>query len=186
KSVATTSRLTSPGTVATISSTSGRNGFFSLAASDGFVVTPSTRPSARPSLISLMFAVSRKIFIAPPWPSGPFQLDRRARLHVFENRRVADHAPDDVHATRRPTFVALARGRPAEEDAERLARRPVRQRAEVDHLARLLRRRGQTDVEVDLVAPRVRARRDRQRVPDRGGGLRLVEPALRGHGIYGN
>src|SRR5207237_248035 len=62
-SVATTSRLTSPGTIEQISSTSGRNGRFSLAMSEGFVVQPSTTPIATPSRSSLTFAVSRKIFI---------------------------------------------------------------------------------------------------------------------------
>src|SRR5882724_1856594 len=64
KSVATTSRLTSPGTTLQISSTSGRKGRFSLAMSEGFVVQPSTRPMATPSRSSFTFAVSRKIFMS--------------------------------------------------------------------------------------------------------------------------
>ena len=63
KSVATTSRLTSPGTMEQISSTSGRKGRFSLAINDGFVVQPSTSPMATPSLSSVTLAVSRKIFM---------------------------------------------------------------------------------------------------------------------------
>src|SRR5947208_8945248 len=83
KSVATTSRLTSPGTIEQISSTSGRNGRFSLAISEGLVVTPSTTPSATPSLITARFAVSRKIFIVPSSAIASFgiaslSLDRHA------------------------------------------------------------------------------------------------------------
>src|SRR5688500_13031179 len=106
KSVATTSRLTSPGTIEQISSTSGRNGFFSLAISDGLVVTPSTTPMATPSLISETVAVSRKIFIGSPLAGvGPLQRDLGARPHLLEERRLALYATEHVHATRCPGLV---------------------------------------------------------------------------------
>src|SRR5687768_5340877 len=109
KSVATTSRLTSPGTIEQISSTSGRNGRFSLAISDGFVVTPSTTPIARPSLISETFAVSRKIFMGSPLSNfGPFELHIDAGPHALEDRGVAAHAPENVHGTRRSDLVPRA------------------------------------------------------------------------------
>src|SRR2546425_6276148 len=94
KSVATTSRLTSPGTIAQISSTRGRNGRFSLAISEGLVVTPSTTPSATPSLISPRFAVSRKIFMAPSSGIASFgiaslSLDRHARARTLSLGRAS-------------------------------------------------------------------------------------------------
>src|SRR5882672_2544789 len=104
KSVATTSRLTSPGTMEQISSTSGRKGFFSFAMSDGLVVTPSTTPIATPSLISETFAVSRKIFIDSPLSGiGPFELDlfeldHAARTHLLEDGRISGDAAEHVHA----------------------------------------------------------------------------------------
>src|SRR3989475_7745888 len=106
KSVATTSRLTSPGTMAQISSTWGRNGRFSLATSVGFVVTPSTTPSATPSLISLMFAVSRKIFMpSSPPASRAFDAHRRAGTYLLEYRGVAVHTTEHVHRAGRPDLV---------------------------------------------------------------------------------
>src|SRR5947207_2410746 len=126
KSTATTSRLTSPGTTEQISSTSGRNGFFSLAMSDGLVVTPSTTPMATPSLISATFAVSRKIFIGSPlFGIGPFELHLRARPHLLEDGGVPCHAPADVHAARRARLIPRAHRRASEEDAEGAARRPI-------------------------------------------------------------
>src|SRR5438445_3057073 len=202
KSVATTSRLTSPGTIEQISSTSGRNGRFSLAISDGLVVTPSTRPNATPSLISLMLAVSRKIFIAPSpvhrralrpageprWPaartaiaSSPLDRHARSRAHLGEDSGVADDLADDVHRARRTTFAVAAHRRRTEENAEGGARRPVREITDVDDFARLLGGRRETDVEIYLVAPRLPLRFDRQRLPDRARRLRIVEPRFRGH-----
>src|SRR5262245_28148837 len=142
KSVATTSRLTSPGTIEQISSTSGRNGRFSLAISEGLVVTPSTTPSATPSLISLTLAVSRKIFIAsalagmgalpavaglgPRRPRrayelmGSLPLDRhaRARAHFLEDAGITLDLAHHVHRAGGPALVSAARRRRAEEDAE--------------------------------------------------------------------
>src|SRR5262245_39455087 len=137
KSVATTSRLTSPGTIEQISSTSGRNGFFSLAMSDGFVVTPSTTPRATPSRISETFAVSRKSFIASPLSvigGGPFEAHARAGPDLLEDRGIAVDAAEDVHGARGSDLVARARGRPAEEDAEGATGRPVAQVPQSDHL----------------------------------------------------
>src|SRR5262245_9817205 len=125
KSVATTSRLTSPGTIEQISSTSGRNGRFSFAISDGFVVHPSTRPIATPSRSSVTLAVSRKIFmIASPVVAGPrgasraLDLDRGAGADFREDGRLADDAPEDVYRTRRPDLLAVTRRRRSEEDAK--------------------------------------------------------------------
>src|SRR5712691_11420188 len=213
KSVATTSRLTSPGTIAQISSTRGRNGRFSLAMSDGFVVTPSTTPMATPSLISETFAVSRKIFIvrpflmgAPTWPpiprrsarpgkavallhtalmrSRPFDHDARARAHPREHPRVAGHPPHDVHGAGGTDLITPARGRPTEEDAEGLAWRPVAQIPHLDHRLRRLLARVETDREVHLVAPRLGLGLDGQRVPDGARRPRLVEPR-RSHDLPG-
>src|SRR5438552_12033999 len=140
KSVATTSRLTSPGTMLQISSTSGRNGRFSLAISDGFVVTPSTTPMAMPSLISLTFAVSRKIFICSPLSSiGPFELHLDPRADVLEDRRIAAHAPEDVHGAGRTDLVPSTDGRASEEDAEGAPGRPVAEVAERDDPLRRFR-----------------------------------------------
>src|SRR5262245_1159866 len=176
KSVATTSRLTSPGTIEQISSTSGRNGRFSLAISDGFVVTPSTTPMATPSLISETFAVSRKIFIeSPPPPLRPFDRHTRAGPHRLECLRIARDPAEHVHRARRPDVGTLARRRRPEEDAEGLTGRPVAQVAHLDHGLRRLSGDLETDREVDLVAPRLRLRLDRQRVPDGGRRLRRVE-----------
>src|SRR5262249_9921489 len=146
KSVATTSRLTSPGTIEQISSTSGRNGRFSFAISDGFVVHPSTRPIATPSRSSVTLAVSRKIFMAsscivagPRGASRALDLDRGAGADFREDGRVADDAPEDVDRAGRADLLTVARRRWSEEDAKRRARRPV---AEIAHFHRLLRRLG--------------------------------------------
>src|SRR3989441_929532 len=178
KSVATTSRLTSPGTIAQISSTSGRNGRFSLAISDGLVVTPSTTPSATPSLISPRFAVSRKIFIAPSSGVGSLPLDRhaRSRAHLLEDAGVAHDLAHDVHGARRAALVAVAHRRRAEENAEGAARGPVAEVARVDDLAGRLGGRREADAEVDLVAPRLALGLDRKRFPDRARRLRIVQP----------
>src|SRR5262245_27343455 len=178
KSVATTSRLTSPGTTEQISSTRGRNGRFSLAINEGLVVTPSTTPSATPSLISLMLAVSRKIFIVFSSRLGSLTLDRhaRARRDLPEDARVTHDLAHHVDGARRTALVpATHRGR-SEEDAEGAARRPIGEVTHVDDLARRLGRRRETDAEVDLVAPRLAPGLDRQRVPDRARRLRVVEP----------
>src|SRR5438128_12612079 len=115
KSTATTSRLTSPGTIEQISSTSGRNGRFSLAISDGLVVTPSTTPMATPSLISATFAVSRKIFIAPSSGVGSLPLDRhaRSRAHLLEDPGIAHDLAHDVHGARRAALVTVTHRRRA-------------------------------------------------------------------------
>src|SRR5262245_11477915 len=154
KSRATTSRLTSPGTMAQISSTSGRKGRFSFAISDGLVVTPSTTPMATPSLISETFAVSRKIFMGSSSPlSDALERHSRAGSHRLEHRRRADHAPHDVDGAGGSDLVGPARGGRAEEDAEGLARRPVAEVAQLDHLARRVLGGPDVDREVDLVAP---------------------------------
>src|SRR2546428_7232285 len=182
KSVATTSRLTSPGTIAQISSTSGRNGRFSLAISDGLVVTPSTTPSATPSLISPRFAVSRKIFIAPSSGVGSLPLYRhaRSRAHLLEDPGIAHDLAHDVHGARRAALVAVAHRRPAEENAEGAARGPVAEIARVDDLAGRLGGRREADAEVDLVAPRLALGLERKRFPDRARRLRIVQPRLGG------
>src|SRR5215208_7591074 len=120
KSTATTSRLTSPGTIEQISSTSGRKGFFSLAMRDGFVVTPSTTPIATPSLISETFAVSRKIFIGSPLVL--FEFDLRTRPHRGEDGGVSRHAAEHVHATGGTGLGARAGRRASEENAEGVTR----------------------------------------------------------------
>src|SRR5262245_54762528 len=190
KSVATTSRLTSPGTIEQISSTSGRNGRFSLAISEGLVVTPSTTPSATPSLISLTLAVSRKIFIEASLAGmrayglvGSLPLDRHARprAHFLEDAGITLDLAHHVHRAGGAALVAAARRRRAEEDAEGVAGRPVREIAQLDHLAGRLGRGGDADVEVDLVAPGRALRLDRQRVPDGLRRLRAVEPRLGRH-----
>src|SRR6266849_1877615 len=176
KSVATTSRLTSPGTMPLISSTCGRNGRFSLAMSVGLVVTPSTTPSATPSLISLTFAVSRKIFMVRCPPSrSSFDVHARPGTNLLEHGGLAVHPTEHVHRAGRPDFVALAGRRRPEEDAERLPGRPVPEVAHVHRGPRRFRRDRDPDGEVDLVAPRLRLRLDRQGVPDRGRRLRRVE-----------
>src|SRR5712691_2149073 len=188
KSVATTSRLTSPGTIEQISSTSGRNGRFSLAISDGLVVTPSTTPMATPSLISATFAVSRKIFIVP-LPSKclrPFDGHSCARSHPLEISRGAGDAPDHVDGARGTDLVALARRGRTEEDAERVTRRPVAQVSQLDHGPRLFFRFVDADREVDLVAPRLGLRLDRQRIPDRPRRLGVVQRRLGEHGPRGD
>src|SRR5437870_12051525 len=83
KSVATTSRLTSPGTIEQISSTSGRKGRFSLAINDGLLVQPSTSPMATPSLSSVTLAVSRKIFMSCLLDA--LDLHLRPRTHLLDN-----------------------------------------------------------------------------------------------------
>src|SRR5438093_3201960 len=179
KSVATTSRLTSPGTIEQISSTRGRNARFSLAASDGFVVTPSTTPSATPSLISLMFAVSRKIFMLSPWCGRSDSLYRNAgsRAHAREDARVTRHAPDHGHRAGRPDLVALAHRGGPEEDAERLAWRPVPEIAQRDGLLRGVGGRAERKAEIDLVAPGLGLGRDRKPGSDGGGRARVVQLA---------
>src|SRR5712692_4111828 len=186
KSVATTSRLTSPGTIEQISSTRGRNGRFSLAMSEGFVVTPSTTPMATPSLISETFAVSRKIFIVPPpcMRSRPFDHHARARAHPREHTRVAGHTTHAVDGAGGTDRVTPARGRATEEDSEGLARRPVAQVPHLDHRLRRLLARVEPDREVHLVAPRLGLGLDRQRVPDGARRPRLVE-SRRGHDLPG-
>src|SRR4030095_9360124 len=183
KSVATTSRLTSPGTIEQISSTSGRNGRFSLAASDGLVVTPSTTPSAMPSRISFTFAVSRKIFIGSSLGCLSARLSLSARLYrnagtradTLQRPGVADDVPDDVDGAGGPDLVAAAHGGGSEEDAEGLAGRPVAEVPQLHDLARRLLGEGQADVEVSRAAPRRAARRDRQRRGDGGRRPRVVQ-----------
>src|SRR5512132_439058 len=103
KSVATTSRLTSPGTIEQISSTSGRKGRFSLAINDGLVVQPSTSPMATPSLSSATFALSRKIFMSClPDALDP---DLCPRAHLLENGWVAGKLAEDVDGTRGPDLL---------------------------------------------------------------------------------
>src|ERR1043165_342603 len=66
-----TSAETSPSTISQMAATCARKSTPpSLATSEGFVVTPSTKPSAAPSRISSRFAVSRKNFITSLLPSG--------------------------------------------------------------------------------------------------------------------
>src|SRR5438552_10122978 len=130
KSVATTSRLTSPGTIEQISSTSGRKGRFSLAINDGLVVQPSTSPMATPSLSSVTLAVSRKIFMSCLLDALDLHLCPRA--HFLENGRVAGKLAEDVDGAGGPDLLALARGRAAEEDAERGAGRPIGKVAQFD------------------------------------------------------
>src|SRR5215813_6068928 len=79
-SLATTSRFTTPSTIRQISSTSSRNGRFSLAASVGFVVTPSSSPMAATSCNSWTLAVSRKIFICTSPSRGFCALERAVVL----------------------------------------------------------------------------------------------------------
>src|SRR5882724_410639 len=188
KSVATTSRLTSPGTIEQISSTSGRNARFSLAASDGLVVTPSTTPSATPSLISLTLAVSRKIFMRLPscGPSYRFYRNAGSGPHRLEGARVAGDPPDDGHGAGRPDLVALAHGRAAEEDAERLAGRPVAEVAERDRVLRGVGGRAEREAEVDLVAPGIRLGGDRELGGDGGGRARVVQLAGRADATGGD
>src|SRR5262245_9066463 len=161
KSVATTSRLTSPGTIEQISSTSGRNGRFSLEASVGFVVTPSTTPSATPSRISFTFAVSRKIFIRALLAlSARLYRNAGPRADALQRSGIADHAAHDVDRAGRADLVPTTHEGGAEEDAEGLAGRPVAEVAQLHDLARRFQCQRQADVEVDLVAPGLAARLD--------------------------
>src|SRR5229473_1701036 len=68
KSVAATSALTGPGTIAQISRTTSRKLRPLFATSDGLVVTPTTRPVAARSRISARSAVSIKNFMRDPSP----------------------------------------------------------------------------------------------------------------------
>src|SRR5512144_240928 len=180
KSVATTSRLTSPGTTLQISSTSGRKGRFSLAMSEGLVVQPSTRPMATPSRSSATFALSRKIFI-PSSVSGALHADRGPGAHRLEHRGISQHAAEHVDRARRPDLVASAGRRRPEEDAERGARRPVGEIAQGHHLAGVLALGLHRDLEVDLVAPGLPGHVERQSLPHRRRGLRVVEHRVRRH-----
>src|SRR5437899_5520706 len=182
KSVATTSRLTSPGTIAQISSTSGRNGRFSLAISDGFVVTPAATRRATPAFVWLRVAVSRKIFIVPSSGVGSLPLDRhaRSRAHLLEDPGVAHDLAHDVHGARRAALVTVTHRRRAEENAEGAARGPVAEVARVDDVAGRLGGSREADAEVDLVAPRLALGLERKRIPDRARRLRVVEPGFRG------
>src|SRR5712692_6491698 len=98
----------------------------------------SSSPSlATPSLISATFAVSRKIFMCvPPVCSRPFDDHSRARSHALELSRVAGDASDHVDGARGADLVAVARRGRTEEDAERVARRPVAQVSQLDHRLR--------------------------------------------------
>src|SRR5207302_10113592 len=98
---------------------------------------------------------------------GPFELHLDPRADFLEDRRIAAHAPEDVHGAGRTDLVPSTDGRASEEDAEGAPGRPVAEVAERDDLLRRFRGDGETDVEVDLVAPRARFGLDRQRVPDR-------------------
>src|SRR5262249_61213750 len=140
ESVATTSRLTSPGTIEQISSTSGRNGRFSLAISEGLVVTPSTTPSATPSLISRTLAVSRKIFIASSLAMESLPLDghARARPNILEDAGITLDLAYDVHRAGGTALATAAGRRRAEEDAESVSGGPVREIPEAGPRARPL------------------------------------------------
>src|SRR5215470_3004907 len=123
-----------------ISSTRGRKGRFSLEISDGLVVQPSTRPMATPSLSSWMLAVSRKIFMTPPAReprdgSRALDANRGPGRHLLEHGGVAQDTAEHVDRTGGTDLLPAARRRPSEEDAERRARRPV---AEIAQLHRLL------------------------------------------------
>src|SRR5262245_12039102 len=178
KSVATTSRLTSPGTILQISSTSGRKGRFSFAISDGLVVQPSTRPIATPSRRSLTFAESRKIFI-PASVSGALHADRGPGAHRLEHCGIPEHPAEHGNRARGPDLaIPAGRGR-AVEDAEGRSGRPVGEIALLHDLRRVLGLRLHWDAEVDLVAPRLARNAERERIPDRGGGLRVVQHSVR-------
>src|SRR5262245_36036702 len=143
-----------------ISSTRGRKGRFSLAISDGFVVQPSTRPMATPSLRSWTLAVSRKIFMTPParaalGGSRALDANRSPGRHLLEHGGVAQDTAEHVDRTRGTDLLPAARGRPSEEDAERRSRRPVAERAQLHRLLRLLGLGLYGNAEIDLVAPGV-------------------------------
>src|SRR5262245_25261237 len=178
KSVATTSRLTSPGTTWQISSTSGRKGRFSLAISDGLVVQPSTSPIATPSRSSLMFAESRKIFM-PSSVSGALHPDRGPGAYRLEHCGIPEHPAEDGDRTRGPDLVALADRCRTVEDAEGRAGRPVGEVALLHDLGGVLGLGLHRDAEVDLVAPRLSGDAQGQGIPNRGGGLRLVQDRIR-------
>src|SRR6266446_2609641 len=181
KSVATTSRLTSPGaTMEQISSTSGRKGRFSLAMSEGLVVQPSTRPMATPSRSSFTFAVSRKIFMSSS-VSGALHPDRGPGAHRLEHLGISQHAAKHVDRARGPDLVPPARRRRPVEDAERGPRRPVGEVPRLHHLARILALGLHRNAEVDLVAPCLPGDAEGQGLPDRGGGLRIAQHGVRGH-----
>src|SRR2546427_2534863 len=118
------------------------------------------------------------LFRSPP-ASRAFDAHRRAGTYLLEYRGVAVHTTEHVHRAGRPDFVALARRCRPEEDAERLPGWPVAEVAHVHRRPRRLRHDRGPDAEIDLVAPRLGFRFDRQRVPDRTRGLRRVEPGLR-------
>jgi hypothetical protein len=70
-SVATTSALTSPSTIAQISASISVKSRFSFAASDGFVVTPASTPHDAISRISSTLALSMKSFMRVLPPDRP-------------------------------------------------------------------------------------------------------------------
>src|SRR6266542_2382535 len=176
KSVATTSRLTSPGTMEQISSTSGRKGRFSLPISVGLVVQPSTSPMATPSRSSVTLAVSRKIFMKAS--SCPLHPDRGPGADLLEHCGIAEHPAEHIDRARRPNLRAATGRRGAEEDAERGFGRPVAQVALLDGFARRLRLRLHRNAEVDFVAPGLAGRRQRQGLPYRRRRRLLIEDGI--------
>src|SRR5262245_65924967 len=108
-------RPPSPGTMEHIVSTTGRQGRLSLEISDGFVVQPSTRPMATPSLSSWMLAVSRKIFMTPPAReprdgSRALDANRGPGRHLLEHGGVAQDTAENVDRAGGADLVHDARG----------------------------------------------------------------------------
>src|SRR6266850_222175 len=141
-----------------------------------------TWPSATPSLISLTFAVSRKIFMLSTSVirSDSFYRNPGPGPDLLEDTGVAADAPDHGDRAGRPDLVALAHRRGAEEDAERLAGRPVAEIAEGHGLLRGVGGCGERQAEVDLVAPRLGLGRDRKLGGDGRRRARVVQLAGRG------
>src|SRR5260370_3478781 len=185
KSVATSSRLTSPGTTRQISSASGRKGRFSLAMSEGLVVQPSTGRMAQPSRSSFTFAVSRKIFMSSS-VSGALPPDRGPGAHRLEHLGISQHAAKHVDRARGPDLAPPARRRRPVEDAERGPRRPVGEVPRLPHLAGILALGLHRNTEVDLVAPCLPGDAEGQGLPHPGGGRRIAQPGVRGHLAHRN
>src|SRR2546425_12140838 len=101
-----------------ISRTCSRNGRFSFATSEGFVVTPSSTPRDVPWRISSRFAVSRKIFMGGSPPAAAIlpkagerrKLSTRRMHHVSQRANPFDRNLDHVMRDERANARRRARG----------------------------------------------------------------------------
>src|SRR3990172_6392626 len=131
------------------------------------IASPMTPAPMNASLRSVSIVPSRTGLRAPVASLAPFKDHCGAAAHSLEDCRVPVDLPDHVHRAGGADLVAPAGRRGAEEDAERRARRPVRDLSGPHHRARV-RLRGPLhgDLKVDLVPPAVGPPLDGQRLPD--------------------